>query len=201
MALGCDGLGLQWPLACGVLAFGALACVSGANCFWRGSAPAPAAASPGATPRRHRLWRAGFGSAMCEAGRPVAQALDAERAEALTHLSTVFQVVLKRRAASALERPLVHDGADHVLSTSGREAGIVVGVHSVRPRESLTFGDISFAKRIEWTTSCKFTAQLVFRPIEKIPKAEMPIRPRGRCGGGPPALEPFVNHRLGSSNS
>jgi hypothetical protein len=25
------------------------------------------------------------------------------------------------------------------------------------PRESLRFGNISFAKRTEWTTSCKFT--------------------------------------------
>ena len=33
-----------------------------------------------------------------------------------------------------------------------------MGVHSVRPRESLRFGNISFAKRTEWTTSCKFTA-------------------------------------------
>ena len=59
-----------------------------------------------------------------------------------THLATVLGVVLNWRAAAALLSPLLHDGADHVLSTFGREAGIVVGVHSV-PRRMLRSGDIS----------------------------------------------------------
>ena len=51
-----------------------------------------------------------------------------------THLATVLGVVLNRRAAAALLSPLLHNGADHLLSTFGREAGIVVGVHSVPRR-------------------------------------------------------------------
>ena len=51
-----------------------------------------------------------------------------------THLATVFGVVLNWRAACSLAQPVVHNGADHVLSTFGREASIVVGVHSVPRR-------------------------------------------------------------------
>src|SRR5262245_46184516 len=81
----------------------------------------------------------------------------------LTHLSTVFQLALNWRAASALESPL----STTARTMSSRPLGVSrallwVSIRFV-PRESLRFGDISFANRIEWTTSCKFT----FRPRER----------------------------------
>jgi hypothetical protein len=59
-----------------------------------------------------------------------------------THLATVFDVVLKRRAAAAFAQAVVHNGADHLLSTFGRE-GALVWVFIRSPGESLTFGNIS----------------------------------------------------------
>ena len=41
-----------------------------------------------------------------------------------------------------ISQSAVHHGAHHLLSTFRRQAGILVGVHSVL-RESLLFGDIS----------------------------------------------------------
>src|SRR5262245_38461082 len=80
-----------------------------------------------------------------------------------SHLATVLGVVLNWRAASALESPL----STTARTMSSRPLGVSrallwVSIRFV-PRESLRFGDISFANRIEWTTSCKFT----FRPRER----------------------------------
>jgi hypothetical protein len=64
----------------------------------------------------------------------------------LTHLATVFAVVLNCRAEAALEKPLIHHSANHHLSTFRRQRRILMRVHSVL-RESLTFGDISLHGR------------------------------------------------------
>src|SRR5215210_3963801 len=76
----------------------------------------------------------------------------------VTHLLTVFQVVLNWRAAWALERPLSTTARTISSRPLGvRQASLWVSIRFA-PRESLRFGNISFAKRTEWTTSCKFTA-------------------------------------------
>ena len=74
------------------------------------------------------------------------------RLKRATHLATVFAVVLNRRAAAALLSPLIHDSADHILSTFRRQARILVRVHSVL-RESLSLATSAFPVRTEWTTS------------------------------------------------
>ena len=72
---------------------------------------------------------------------------DALSLEALDPFGDGLRRGVELARCGSLAQPAVHNGADHVLSTFGCEAGIVVGV--IRsPGESLTSGDIT-----EWTTS------------------------------------------------
>ena len=62
-----------------------------------------------------------------------AQALGTEPAEAFDPFVDGLPGGVELARGLGLGEPAIHDGEDHVLSTSGRKARIVVGVHSVRP--------------------------------------------------------------------
>ncbi len=64
------------------------------------------------------------------------------------HLATVLAV--ETACGLSLRHGLIHDGANHGLSTFRRKMGILVNVHSVL-RRITTLADISF-DRTEWTT-------------------------------------------------
>jgi hypothetical protein len=71
-------------------------------------------------------------------------------AVALAQLTLTFGFG-RRVDRDGLAEPTMHDGADHLLSTFGGQAGIL-GVHSVL-RESLCQATSAFPVRTEWTTS------------------------------------------------
>ena len=63
-------------------------------------------------------------------------------AEAVDPFGNRFRRRVELARGSGLGHPALHYGANHLLSTFRRQAGILVGVHSVL-RESLLSGDIS----------------------------------------------------------
>jgi hypothetical protein len=67
-------------------------------------------------------------------------------AEAVDPFGNRFRRRVELARGSGLGHPALHYGANHLLSTFRRQAGILVGVHSVL-RESLLSGDISVPGR------------------------------------------------------